>query len=163
VSDLEFRWRRFEELSRDELYALLALRQQVLVVEQSSPYADLDFIDQRADHLLATHGDALVGYVRCFGPSAGKPHGSFGRLVVAGPRRGEALGKELVRRALAHLADGECRDVQISAQLYLEDFYTRFGFVRSSKPYDDTGIPHIDMRLTLREATFYESLKIVGG
>jgi ElaA protein len=163
VTSLQFRWHRFEKLSRDELYAVLALRQQVLVVEQSSPYADLDFIDQRADHLLATDCDGLVGYVRCFGPSAEKPLASFGRLVVARSSRGEALGKELVRRALAHLADGECRDVQISAQLYLEEFYARFGFVRSSKPYDDTGIPHIDMRLTLREATFYGSLKIVGG
>jgi predicted GNAT family N-acyltransferase len=61
------------------------------------------------------------------------------------------------------LAQGACRDVQISAQLYLEEFYARFGFVRSSKPYDDTGILHIDMHLTLREAAFYEGLRVAGG
>jgi ElaA protein len=153
---LQFRWRCFDELTRDELYEMLALRQEVLVVEQSSPYADLDFIDQRADHLLVTDGSALIGYARCFGPFGGKPFASFGRVVVARSRRREALGKELVRRALARLAQGSCRDVQISAQLYLEVFYSQFGFVRSSKPYDDTGILHIDMRATLREAGFYE-------
>jgi ElaA protein len=163
VSDLEFRWHRFEKLSRDELYAVLALRQQVLVVEQSSAYADLDFVDQCADHLLAKNGASLVGYVRCFGPSAEKPYASFGRLVVARARRGEALGKELVRRALARLAQSACRDVQISAQLYLEEFYARFGFVRSSKPYDDTGVLHIDMRLRLCEPAFYEGLRVAGG
>jgi ElaA protein len=163
VSGLQYRWHRFEELSRDEFYAVLALRQRVLVVEQSSAYADLDFIDQRADHLLATDGASLVGYVRCFGPSAEKPHASFGRLVVAGAQRGKALGKELVRRALVRLAQGACREVQISAQLYLEDFYARFGFVRSSKPYDDTGILHIDMRLNLRDTAFYESLRFSGA
>jgi ElaA protein len=157
VSSLQFRWYRFDELSRDELYAVLALRQQVLVVEQSSAYTDLDFVDQRADHLLATDGANLIGYVRCFGPSAEKAHATFGRLVVTRARRGEALGKELVRRALARLAQGACRDVQISAQLYLEEFYARFGFVRSSKPYDDTGILHIDMSLTLRDAASYEA------
>ncbi len=154
MSDLHYRWHRFEELSRDELYAVLALRQQVLVVEQSSAYADLDFVDQRADHLLATDGAALIGYVRCFGPSAEMPYASFGRLVVAREHRRGGIGKELVRRALARLADGMCHDVQISAQLYLEDFYREFGFVRSSKPYDDTGILHIDMRLTLHELAF---------
>ena len=156
---LQFRWCRFDELARDELYAVLALRQDVLVVEQSSPYADLDFVDQRAEHLLVTDGSALVGYARCYGPSAEKPFASFGRLVVAKARRGELLGKELVRRALARLAQGGCRDVRISAQLYLENFYTQFGFARSSKPYDDTGILHIDMRLTLRDGPFYESLR----
>jgi ElaA protein len=152
VNGPQFRWHRFDELSRDELYAVLALRQQVLVVEQSSPYADLDFVDQRADHLLAWDGADLIGCVRCFGPTVENPFASFGRLVVARERRGEALGKELVRHALARLAQGTCREVQISAQLYLEDFYVQFGFARSSRPYDDTGIPHIDMRLTLREA-----------
>lgn len=150
MTGLQFRWYRFDELSRDQLYAVLALRQEVLVVEQSSAYVDLDFIDQRADHLLLTDGPVLIGYVRCFGPTAEKPYASFGRLVVARTRRGAALGEELVRRALAHLAQGTCRDVQISAQLYLEDFYAQFGFARTSKPYDDAGILHIDMRLTLR-------------
>ena len=154
MTSLQFRWRRFDELSRDELYAVLALRQEVLVVEQSSAYADLDFIDQRADHLLVLDGVDLVGYVRCFGPTVEKPYASFGRLVVARARRGAALGKELVQRALARLALGTCRHVQISAQLYLERFYAQFGFARSSRPYDDTGILHIDMRLTLRETAF---------
>jgi ElaA protein len=156
---LRFRWCRFNELTGDELYVVLALRQEVFVVEQSSPYADLDFIDQRADHLLVTDGSALVGYARCFGPSPKKPFASFGRLVAAKARRGEALGKELVRHALARLAQGSCREVEISAQLYLERFYSQFGFVRSSKPYDDTGILHIDMRLILRDVVFYESLR----
>ena len=162
MSGLRYRWQRFEELSRDELYALLALRQQVFVVEQSSAYADLDFLDQRAEHLLATAGARLVGYARCLSPSAEKPHASFGRLVVAPDHRGKALGKELVRRALARLSESACHDVQISAQLYLEDFYAQFGFARSSRPYDDTGILHIDMRLTLRERAFYENLRFAA-
>lgn len=159
----QFRWHRFDELSRDELYAVLALRQQVLVVEQSSPYADLDFVDQRADHLLAWDGADLIGCVRCFGPTVEKHFASFGRLVVARERRGEGLGRELVWRALARLAQGTCREVQISAQLYLEDFYVQFGFARSSKPYDDTGILHIDMRATLREGPFYQAMIIKRG
>jgi ElaA protein len=156
----EFRWHRFNELGLDELYAALALRQTIFVVEQSSPYADLDFIDQHAEHLFATDTSGLIGYARCFGPLPGSAHASFGRVVVAPVRRGTGLGKDLVRRSLLKLAEGSCADVEISAQIYLEAFYGRFGFVRVGRPYDDTGIIHIDMRLRLREAAFYESLSV---
>jgi ElaA protein len=149
---MQFHWRRFDEFGCNELYAMLAFRQDVLVVEQSSPYPDLDFVDQVADHLLATDNGSLVGYARCHAPLAGKAHASFGRIVVAQKYRGEGLGKELVGRVLARLAEGSCRDVLIGAQLHLEEFYARFGFTRDGAPYDDVGVPHVNMRLRLGHA-----------
>jgi ElaA protein len=149
---MRFHWCRFNELSREELYAVLALRQNVLVVEQSSPYPDLDFVDQAADHLLATDNGTLIGYARCHAPLAGKTHASFGRVVVAQQYRGAGIGKEVVGRVIARLAEGSCLDVLIAAQLYLEEFYARFGFARDGEPYDDVGVPHIYMRLRLVHA-----------
>jgi ElaA protein len=147
---MQFRWRRFEEFARDEFYAVLAFRQNVLVVEQSSPYPDLDFVDQVADHLLVTDNETLIGYARCHAPLAGSACASFGRVVVAQQYRGKGLGRELVSRAIARLAEGYCPDILIGAQLYLEDFYADFGFTRDGEPYDDVGVPHISMRLRLR-------------
>ena len=144
---MEFHWRRFDEFNRDELYAVLALRQSILVVEQSSPYPDLDFVDQVADHLLAIDGGTLVGYARCHAPLPGTTHASFGRLVVARAWRRTGRGKELVRQALARLAEGSHREVVIAAQAYLESFYADFGFARDGEPYDDAGVPHVSMRL----------------
>jgi ElaA protein len=43
---MEFSWYRFDEFGPKELYSILALRQDILVVEQKSPYPDLDFVDQ---------------------------------------------------------------------------------------------------------------------
>jgi ElaA protein len=149
---MEFRWYRFGELTVDELYSMLALRQGVLVVEQQSPYRDVDFVAQVASHLLATSGAEVVGYARCHRPFGKAAHASFGRLVVAKQYRGKGLGKELVQRALAHLA-GEWSDVIIGAQLYLEKFYSHFGFVRDGEPYDDAGVVHIKMRLRLQKAS----------
>lgn len=146
---MQFHWRRFDELNPGELYAMLALRQSILVVEQSSPYPDLDFVDQVADHLLATDGGTLIGYARCHAPLPGTAHASFGRLVVARSYRRTGLGKELVRQLIARLAQNPCRDVRIGAQLYLEGFYARFGLARHGEPYNDAGVPHIEMRLRL--------------
>ncbi|MGA7803999.1 GNAT family N-acetyltransferase [Bradyrhizobium sp.] len=144
---MQFHWRRFEQFTGDELYAMLALRQSILVVEQASPYPDLDFVDQLADHLLLTDNDALIGCARCHGPLPKKTCASFGRLAIARHFRGTGLGKELISRVLARLAEGSCRDVLIGAQLHLEGFYGRFGFLRDGEPYDDFGVPHVDMRL----------------
>jgi ElaA protein len=147
---MQFRWRRFEEFVCDELYAVLALRQNVLVVEQSSPYPDLDFVDQAADHLLVTDNETLIGYARCHPPLAGRGYASFGRVVVTQQYRGKGLGKELISRVIARLAEGCCPDILIGAQLYLEAFYADFGFARDGEPYDDVGVAHINMRLRLR-------------
>jgi len=146
---MQFDWRRFDELDREQLYAILALRQSVLVVEQSSPYPDLDFVDQVADHLIATDNGTLIGYGRCHAPLPGTTHASFGRLVVAQAYRKTGLGKELVRRLIARLGEASPREILIGAQLYLERFYAGFGFARDGEPYDDAGVPHIKMRLRL--------------
>lgn len=143
---------RFDELSTRELHALLHMRQSVLIVEQASPYPDLDGRDPDAVHLIATRPDdaAPVGCARCFGP--GVESGatvSFGRLAVLPSERGGGLGRELVAASLAHLTERwPDRDVVIGAQLYLERFYGSFGFRRDGDVYDDGGIPHIAMRLS---------------
>ena len=141
----------FDALSLTELHDLLALRSRVFVVEQSCSYADIDGRDPGALHLIAKDGTgAIVGCARCLGPDNGdaKAPVSFGRLAVDRSQRSTGLGRALVAESLAVLAERwPDRDVLIGAQLYLERFYGSFGFVPVTDPYDDFGIPHIDMRL----------------
>jgi ElaA protein len=40
--------------------------------------------------------------------------------------------------------------IKLSAQRYLENFYGSLGFVVSGEPYDEDGIPHINMVLATR-------------
>ncbi|OYD85462.1 GNAT family N-acetyltransferase [Azospirillum brasilense] len=145
------RWYRFADLSAGAFHDMLHLRQGVLVVEQASPFPDLDGRDPVAQHLALYDGETAtpVGYARIFGPDAETGATSFGRLAVAPAWRGKALGRRLVAECLERLAqEWPEHDVQISAQLYLESFYGSFGFRRVSDIYDDVGIDHIDMRLS---------------
>ena len=43
---MEIKWKSYSALTKDELYALLNLRQQVFVVEQDCPFVDADFKDK---------------------------------------------------------------------------------------------------------------------
>ncbi|PGH55107.1 GNAT family N-acetyltransferase [Azospirillum palustre] len=135
---------------------MLALRSRVFVVEQASPYPDIDGRDPGALHLIARNeAGAIVGCARCLGPDEDGRDGtnpdapvSFGRLAVDPSQRSTGLGRALVAESLTVLAERwPGRDVVIGAQQHLERFYGSFGFVRDTDPYDDFGIPHIDMRL----------------
>ena len=141
-------WRRFDELSATALYELLRLRQQVFVVEQGSPYPDLDGLDQRARHLLLERNRTLCGCLRLLPPRKDSPELRLGRVCVARHLRRRGLGRRLMAEALAF-----CREhhpgqaVALSAQLELVPFYQSYGFAAIGDPYDDFGIPHTEMRL----------------
>lgn len=141
--------RDFRDLSLDELYEIVRLRQEVFVVEQQCCYADLDGEDQRATHMMAhTPAGELVGYQRIFLPGVLCEEALLGRIIVASGARGAGLGRELLRRGIGFVR-GFAPDatVRIAAQAHLQQFYTQSGFERISEAYRVDGIPHVDMIL----------------
>jgi len=144
---IEWRWRRFEELDARALYELLALRQRVFVLEQRSPYLDADGLDPDAEHLTGHDGERLACCLRLMPAGVHGREAAIGRLAVArGYRRG-GLAREMMQRALARVAARHGRTpVRLAAQQHLVGFYAGFGFEPVSAPYDEDGIPHVDMR-----------------
>jgi ElaA protein len=135
--------KQFDELTVAELYSILALRARVFVVEQDCAYLDPDGYDQASRHVWAVaEGGALHAYLRVVPAGMKFAEVSIGRVITAPEARGTGLGKELMRRGIAAAGAGPIR---IGAQAHLEKFYGELGFVRASEPYDEDGIPHIEM------------------
>ena len=136
----------FDELSSKRLYEILKIRQEVFAVEQNSVYLDVDGRDLDALHVLAMRDDELMAYCRVLPPGLKYPEASIGRVLTTAPARGSGAGRALMDYALTvcaqHYPDS---GVRISAQLYLEEFYSSFGFTSCSEPYGEDGIPHIEM------------------
>lgn len=145
---MNWQWRRFDELSLNELYDILYLREKVFMIEQNCQEPDLDHKDQIAMHLLGLNQNKLVAYLRLFLPDTKYPGASsFGRIVTPASERGKGLGKQAVEHALTYLKrDHSSFAIIISAQLYLQKFYEGFRFVAIGEPYDEAGILHIAMR-----------------
>jgi ElaA protein len=137
------RWRdhAFAELTVDELYAIIALRERVFVVEQACVYLDADGRDQAARHIWL-EDPAILAYARVVPAGLKLPQVSIGRVIIAPEARGRGLGRTLMERALASVAGAP---VALSAQAHLEKFYASLGFARTSDIYDEDGIPHVDM------------------
>jgi ElaA protein len=138
---VEWIYRRFEELTLDQLYAVLRLRAEVFIVEQNCPYLDPDGYDPEAEHLLGMNDGVLVAYARIFAAGVKYAEASIGRVITSSAVRGTGAGRELMNIAVSHI-DGPIR---ISAQEYLERFYGSFGFVRVAETYLEDGIPHVEM------------------
>jgi ElaA protein len=144
---LAWSWRRFEDLGVDGVYDMLALRAKVFILEQG-PYLDPDGADRQAWHLLGHDaGGALLAYLRVLDPGVKFDDVTIGRVVVDASLRGQGVGHELMREALAQCARRwPGRPVAMSAQAHLQRFYGRHGFETVSSEYLDDGIPHVDMR-----------------
>ncbi len=136
----------FVELTLQELYDALELRQKVFVVEQNCPYIDADGKDQKAYHLLGYENGKLVAYARITHPGVMFKEVSIGRIISDTNERGKGYGKEVTELALQKVKQiyGEV-PVRIAAQSYLVKFYESFGFQICSEQYDWDGIPHHDM------------------
>ncbi|MBT7720064.1 MAG: GNAT family N-acetyltransferase [Halieaceae bacterium] len=148
---MSLRWQlaSFDELSSRELYAALKLRQEVFGVEQTSLYVDPDGLDLEAIHFACWKDQLLLGYQRCLPPGLQEKESTLGRIVVAPAARGRDLGRELVRRGIAHnLQRWPHSDIRIHAQAHLEKFYKELGFSTDGGIYDLDGVPHLEMVLS---------------
>jgi len=136
----------FDDLGARTAYDVWRLRQSVFVVEQGSPYPDLDGHDLEPStrHLLLVEDGELVGYLRLLadGDGAGT-HARIGRVVVAPAARGRGLAARLMEAALAETGS---REVRLDAQTGLTAWYAGYGFEVSGPEFVEDGVAHVPMR-----------------
>ncbi|WP_421783562.1 GNAT family N-acetyltransferase [Kiloniella litopenaei] len=138
----------FEQLSTEQLYQILQLRSDIFVLEQTSLYRDMDGQDVVAWHVLASDDKGrLVGVVRILKDPKDHSCYKIGRVAVVKAARGQGIAVELMERAHSFIAKQDTAErIEISAQQHLQKFYNSLGYVTvSEEPYDDAGIPHVDM------------------
>lgn len=144
---LVWAWRRFADLSADDVYDLLALRAAVFVVEQACAYLDPDGLDRHSWHLLGRDGTgALRACLRVVDPGLKYDEPSMGRVVLDLALRGSGLADQLVDQGLRRAdAAWPGQGNRISAQAHLQRFYGRHGFQPVGDIYSEDDIPHIQM------------------
>jgi len=121
------------------------IRQKVFVEEQKvPPELEWDDTDEIADHFLAVSPDNRpAGVARLFSTLGETGH--IGRMAILPEFRGQGIGEALLWQLIKESA-GQYQELKLSAQQHAIPFYQRAGFHVCSEPYDDAGIPHLDMR-----------------
>lgn len=144
---VRFVCKHFKNLSLEELYAAMQLRQEVFVVEQDCPYLDADGKDPESWHLMGWQGDQLVAYIRLVPKGISYDnYVSIGRVITHESVRRTGVGKALMQKSIQQIeALFPGLPVKMSAQCYLIAFYESFGFKTIGEEYLEDGIPHIGM------------------
>ena len=138
--------KKFDDLTPHELYAILQLRNEVFVVEQTCVYQDADNKDQGSFHLMGWKNGMLAAYTRLIPAGIAYELPSIGRVVSSPKFRREGIGRSLMTRSIEEMENlfGKT-SIKLGAQLYLKKFYESFGFRQNSDVYLEDGIEHIEM------------------
>jgi ElaA protein len=135
-----------KDLDAAMLYELLKLRVEVFVVEQATPYPELDGrdLDTETRHFWLEAGDGeVIATLRLLEEHPGGQKGfRIGRVCTKREARGRGHARRLLQAALAEVGDYPCR---LNAQTYLEEMYVSQGFVRDGEEFLDDGIPHVPL------------------
>lgn len=150
MTNISFQCLSFNELTPIQLYQIMAIRQEVFVVEQNCPYLDADGQDLEGWHLMGFDDDnELVAYIRFLPVDVSyENYASFGRVLTSKKVRGMGVGKLLMQKCMELIPTlFKTAPVKIGAQLYLKAFYESYGFKSVGEEYLEDGIPHVKMVL----------------
>lgn len=136
----------FDSLTPHELYAILRLRTEVFVIEQTCIFQDMDNKDQQCYHLMCWNDGLLIAYARLVPPGISYEEPSIGRVVAPPAVRGNGIGKLLMEKSIEEVIKLYGKTpIKLGAQLYLKNFYESLGFRQTSDIYNEDGINHIEM------------------
>lgn len=97
---MEWIFKSFDELTNEELYAVLKLRFEVFVIEQNCLDIDPDGKDKVSMHLMLEDDGKIIGYARILPPNLSYDEPSIGRIVLDKTYRGKGLGREIVQKCI---------------------------------------------------------------
>ena len=144
MNPLEILIKPWQEASK-EAYLI---RQQVFIQEQGVPEdMELDEHDPSAKHALAYQDDLCVGTGRLV--RLDSHYAQIGRMAVLSAFRSQGIGKAILSCLIA-LAKAEGVSIlMLHSQVSAIPFYAKLGFIAEGSIYDEAGIPHRNMMLSL--------------
>tara|TARA_R110001592_G_scaffold363221_3_gene681757 strand:+ start:151197 stop:151637 length:441 start_codon:yes stop_codon:yes gene_type:complete len=143
---MEFLFKPLNELTTQQLFSALKLRQDIFCIEQNCLYPDLDDVDQISTQVVALQDNICLATARIYKDDNNIVH--IGRIAVDKNQRNTGLGHQLVKVCLDYCHQNfNNTPIEISAQLHLLNYYTKLGFKELGTSYFEDGIPHIKMEL----------------
>lgn len=142
--ELHFETKQFNDLLPYEIFEILKLRSTVFVEEQKCVYLDPDDSDYTSHHFIArTANEQIKAYCRVYHDECWH----IGRIATHPDVRGQGIASQLVKNAINFCKSHDSAlSIEMSAQVYLTDFYKRLGFSIQESIYLEDGIPHVRMR-----------------
>jgi YbgC/YbaW family acyl-CoA thioester hydrolase len=125
------------------------VRKEVFVHEQGIPESEeWDAQDASAVHAVVYNRlnmPLATGRLLVAGPEHGQRVAKIGRMATQRVLRGAGLGRSVLDTLVHSAAARGDREVILHAQRSASAFYAQAGFTEQGAPFDEVGIPHIEM------------------
>ena len=123
------------------------IRETVFLQEQGFE-KEYDENDNMAKTIVIYDGDDAVGTCRLYWDNDVGCH-HVGRIAVPKHRRGEGLGALIVTEAERVIKELGGKEVFISGQIQVADFYKKLGYTQYGEVYMEENHPHVALKKTL--------------
>jgi predicted GNAT family N-acyltransferase len=144
LNTLEIFIKPWQEASQDAYL----IRRQVFIEEQGVPLdMELDEFDPLAKHALAYQGPLCVGTGRLI--MVDSNHAQIGRMAVLSAFRNRGIGKAILINFIGQAKAEEISVLTLHAQVSAIPLYAKLGFLPKGAIYDEAGIAHRNMMLSL--------------
>jgi YbgC/YbaW family acyl-CoA thioester hydrolase len=125
------------------------VRKEVFVHEQGIPESEeWDAQDTAAMHAVVYNRlnmPLATGRLLVAGPEHGQKVAQIGRMATQRALRGAGLGRSVLDALVQSAVARGDREVILHAQRSAAPFYATAGFTQRGEPFDEVGIPHIEM------------------
>jgi predicted GNAT family N-acyltransferase len=131
---------RWDQLQQDAKL----IRTQVFICEQGITEADeWDDQDLISQHFVIYDQDQPIATARLL------ENNSVGRVAVLKAYRGQGLGQMIMLEIISYAQKQRRSVLTLSSQVHAISFYEKLGFTVQGNSYDECGIPHIEMTMSL--------------
>jgi predicted GNAT family N-acyltransferase len=128
-----------------DFHDLRAVREPVFVVEQQVPLEmEWDELDPQCRHVIARDDQHQP-----IGTGRLTPEHKIGRMAVLKEWRGRGVGEALLLALIEQARELALAEVSLHAQVDAIGFYEKFGFESYGERFEEAGIQHQSMRLSL--------------
>ncbi len=131
---------RWDQLQQDAKL----IRTQVFICEQGITEADeWDDQDVISQHFVIYDQDQPIATARLL------QNHSVGRVAVVKAYRGQGIGQMIMLEIISYAQKQGLSVLTLSSQVHAISFYEKLGFTVQGNSYDECGIPHIEMTMSL--------------
>ena len=135
-------YKKYTGLNND----IIGIRTEVFIDEQGFK-DEFDETDKICSHIVLYDNEIPVATCRYF-----KENGVYhiGRVAVIKEYRNQHLGNEIMKIAEAEILKENGKQIEVSAQVRIKDFYNKLGYKEFGEVYFDEYCEHIAMKKELK-------------
>jgi predicted GNAT family N-acyltransferase len=126
---------------------VMPIRHEIFIKEQKVPEElEWDEFDQDALHAIVKKEQEVIGTARLI---IDKTIARIGRMAIQKECREQGIGQKLLSILIQTAKEKGAQECILHAQTHAIAFYAKADFEPNGPIFDEAGIPHVEMRLTL--------------